>query len=260
MEVSTSKSKRIISILIIIGVIIVAYFYVFHSGFTAKKEENKSSTINNNKINQDQSYIYFENIDSSGYADGIIYQDPIINIDTNEARELTKKLKEEVEIARKSLEMNEDIHDDDDETGAHDHMCETGITKATAKNFIAYESSGYATLTVFDYTYYCPNDGLYQNPSSYVFDTNTKKLLSFEEILARFNIKVSDINAAIREKLSDTIANNPDLEGFINIEGTITNLENNKTFMLYIDSYGKLRMNFVVITTGVNYNEDMEVS
>ncbi len=256
-EEKTSKIRIILTIITVIILLGIAYFYIFgFPGLKIDSNQNKDSQETNLKINPDKEYIYFQNVTPISEELELYYKDPIINLKSDDAKNINEKYETLVSKNRGSETKT---------TNEEEKLvCFDEIATAKIIDFDSYEFKNYITLTALSYDYICPSSNNVINPAAYTFDTKTGKLLTMDEILQIYNLNSKDLRNKIAEKLKISseklTAENNELVNFIHIDETLNSLKYNETFNLYINSEGKLMVNCIVITDNLKYNEDIEIA
>jgi len=221
---------------------------------TNKTEEKEEIELSDAlKINKDKEYIYFENSDSKSLEHEMVYQDIVININSNEASNIAQNLNNEMSNLRKTFKKisEQEISKEDEEKILYK---EDDIYSSTFKKYTRYFYKNYASLLSEEYDYDCFNGSVYKGSKSYVFDTNTGKLLSKEELLNLYDKNLDRLKSIVKEKLEKEQTVVGDVE-LIDITTTLKNLENNEEYALYINKSGFLTISYLVKTTQIDYND-----
>lgn len=245
------------SILFLIFIIVIGiggYFYTFRSETTSEKKMKE--LINQNKINKDKDYIYYENSIIVSEELQIIYEVPVINLNNKNAIEINTELSKDADTYNNSVKK---ISSTNDETGKEKIYETDDIYSATIRDYKQYEYGNYISLVATDYLFDC-HEGIYDYTliKSYVFDVEKNKLISSFDILTKYNISLSDVKEKIKAKLNKEQTTIDEVE-VIKIEETLDNLENDATYAIYIDNNGNLNIKYIVKSNLINYNDNIVI-
>jgi len=215
-----------------------------------KNNYNKNEQISY-KIDEDKDYIYFVNEESIIDEDGaeVFYKDVIINIKGQES--LTEKLEKENKIYKNNIKYLNEVELLTDEIINYNY---NNIYALTFREYKLYNYNDYISLVIDDHNYSCFDLNTFIGTNSYIFNIKNGALISFEEVLDLYDVKMDTIKEKIRNHLLDG-QNVVDEVELIKIDETIDNLD----YSLYINEYGRLYISYLVKTTQVDYNEVMEV-
>ncbi len=234
------SSKEILIGIIFLGVVLVIFVATpfvclkfCEKSYARFREKNKELVLVNKennvkKINEDKEYIYFINEDIVNEELFIINKYPIINLNSNDAKNVTLELENLVNEIK--INANNEM------------FLDYGI----------YETNNYVTLLIK------PNNYInsVSNAKSFTFNKINGKLLSFLELLDIYNLKFDDV---IREVLLELNSEQKLVDG-INIEATINNLNNQENYVIYIDEFDNLLLNFIVKNNFVDYNDTIKIN
>jgi len=248
-------------------VILIVGGYVLTVKVTKEDSSDKINTNNNEKteenvvisdkykIDKTKEYIYFDNIDSKSLEHEIIFQDIIININSNDAKNLETKLNNDMAELRKTYKKisDQELSEEDKERILYK---EDDIYSTLFKKYTKYFYKNYTSLLVDSFDYDCYNGSTYKNSISYVFDTNTGKILTKKEILNIYNKNLDNLKLKVEEALE---SEQTEVEGtnLIDITSTINSFDNDDNYALYINKSGFLVVSFLVKTTQIDYNDDI---
>ncbi len=238
-------------VLFIMFLLVGGYFltkYLSSDDFS-KKYNNKNTSEISYKIDEDKDYIYFINEKTISEKANLIYKDVVINIKGEE--DLTESLEKENKenkntikyISKENLGNIEIPYNYDD------------LYTLYHRNYETYAFDKYVSLVIKDYTYSCYDLLTFKLAKSYVYDIESGKRLSNEELLKKFNKNMDDIINKIREGLnkSQTIDEGKEV---IKIDDTLNNFTN---YALYVNDFGKLCITYLVKSVDKDYNLSMEV-
>ena len=124
----------------------------------------------------------------------------------------------------------------------------------TYREYQMYSYDFYKSLVILDYMYDCFDQSTIHNEKSYMFDTNTGKLLSEEEILSTFDTSLDKVKDEVREYLNSKqeVVNEIEL---IKIDETI----NDFNYGLFVNDVGRLNVTFLVKSTQTDYNDSIVI-
>ena len=243
-----SKLGFVVFILIVLFLAIGGYFfmdYVLKDDNTKVEEKKKDY-----RINKKESYIYYNNESTLSESAEIYYRDVVINLDTQTT--LNDSLKKENQIYKNTIKyINHDelISDDLIKYNNDD------IYSMTFREYEDFNYNNYVSLKVNDFDYSCFDNITFKNTKTYVFDTNTGKLLTEEELLKKYNTDLNKVKEELRSHLEEKQTIDNDVE-VIKMDERVNDLDK---YGFYINNYGRLYISYLVKTTQVDYNDDMEV-
>ena len=228
------KNGTAFFIFILVLVVIIGGGYYLIKNKVNFSENNKTYTNNNektkiNKIDSNKDYIYFVNEEVISEEDELIYKDIVFNFESEDAKKLQSDLNDLMKKKRNSLKKdNEDI------------------IEMESIDYEVIESSKYISLMVNEYTYTSEEEKDSDDLKYYVFDLYNGKLLSNEDIMKKTNISENDIKSKIKKYISE--------DDNVNIDKTLNN-----DYSLSIGKNGKVKINFVVNSSELNYNVSIEM-
>lgn len=213
----------------------------------------KTSETENYKINKEEDYIYFENVDSKSIEHEIVYQDVVVNFKSEEAQNIAETLNSEMNTLKETFKKisEQSLSAEEEEKVLYK---EDDIYSATFRKYTRYFYQNYASILVEEFDFDCFNGSAYKNSQSYVFDVSSGKKLAKSELLSMYNKNLDSVKSAVKEKLEkvQTIVNEQEL---IDITSTLNNLDNEDSYALYINKSGFLSISYLVKTTQVDYND-----
>ncbi len=223
--------------------------------------KNKDNVKDDNKvlasIKEDKSkdYFYYENESVISESAEIYYKDIKINIKDTE--ELNRTLNNE------NIAFKDNIKYIKDELAngnlLTDELCtykNDDIFSLKFRDYKDYEAVNYVSLVLKDYDYTCFDSITFSKVRAYVFDKKTGEIVKDEDLLKKYKVNMAIIKKAVQVNLESKQT----AENVILIEDTINNLDNASNYALYVDEFGNLCISYLVKTSEVDYNEDMEVS
>ncbi len=246
-----SKLGFTIFILLVVFLAVGGYFFtdylINEKEIKAKEKENEKI---NYKIDTTKDYIYYENESTISKDAEIDYKDVVINLNTQTV--LNESLRKENQIYKHNIDyisnhegLNKDLYTYDNDN----------IYSLTFRTYENYEYDKYVSLLIKDYDYSCFDYINYNKTKAYVFNTETGKELKESEILDIYDLDMNNIKEQIRKYLEGKQTKEDGVE-VLKIDETINELSD---YSLYINNYGRLCISYLVKTTQINYNEDMEV-
>lgn len=164
-------------------------------------------------------------------------------MDSQDATDVTKKLKEEVDEIQKTLIPT-----------SLENTCEDELDTIYSTHFLDYQVYTYkefVTLVVQESLYTCEKGiSVIQKLHSYTFNVLTGEQIEIANLLNQYDKTLTDAIQNVRKSLN-TLQD----ESSVQIEETIQNLKENDTYTIYIDQDGNLVMKYIVKTNLVDYND-----
>lgn|SRR5574344_106482 len=239
-RVEKNKTAIFFFILILLGISFGGYYLVKNSKNhqSESKEYVKQETVNNIKKDDSKEYVYYSNKDIISEDLDIIYEDINININSDDANNLMTKLNQNMALAKESIKYADDIENSNEKSHS--------LFSADVINYQCIETSKYLSIIVSSYSYLVSNETVDTNFNYYVFDLATGKLLTNHDILEKENISDQDIRTKIRNYISN--------DDGVDIDATL-----NRDYYLTIAKNGKIAINFIVNSNGINYNVSIEM-
>ena len=246
-----NKLGFIFFVIIVIGLAIGGFFYTRYTieemKNTGKQEKEEYKDY---KIDKDKDYIYYKNEETISEEGEIYYKDVVINLKTQET--LNENLEKENKIYKDNIRYIQEGDLLSSELKKYDY---DNIYSLMFREYKDYEYNNYVSLVLKDYNFSCFDDITFNKTRSYVFDVKTGEYLTEEEILNIYHLTMDEVKNAMRTYLEGK-QSSVDGTNVIKIDETINELNN---YGLYINDYGHLCITYLVKTTQVDYNEDMEV-
>lgn len=229
--------------LLFIIALLVGGQYLYN--YVTNKDTNDYKTKGENedyRIDKTKDYFYFINESVISESAEIYYKDVVVNIKGSE--HITEILNKENAIYKSNIKY---ISDQDVLSDELINYNSDNIYMVNYREYKTYKYNNYVSLVVLDYLYDCFDQSTIKDSKSYVFDINTGKLLTNEELYSLFNTNEENIKKEIREEVISKDSNSSE-----EILNKISNLELNS---LYVDDIGKLKAEYLVIYSEINYNE-----
>lgn len=229
--------------LLILSIVVIGTFLIYRSHmdtlqevFVIDKEENDKL-----KIEKSKDYIYY--IDEGSISSGlsISYKYPVINLDSESAKNLTQELKQLVDEKRSAITKIES-----GDTCSYGNT--DGIKKASILDYGVYSFADYVTLVVYESSYSCEiGFSSIEKMRSYVFNVTTGERVSSIDLLNKYSTSITQVFLLVREKLEEVPT--------IKVEEAMNALKEQDTYIIYIDESGELLMKYIVKTDTVAYND-----
>lgn len=249
----SGKIGFIIFLIFIIGLILGGqYLYDKTLKHDIRNKENNNSNTSNvdYRIDKTKEYFYFTNEEVISEQAEIYYKDIVINIKdqvhiANSLNSENKIYKENIKyIKDQEMLLEEMINYNND-----------GLYMLEYREYETYKYENYVSLVVKDYLYDCFDQSTIKNIKSYVFDINTGKLLTNEDIFEKFNTNIDNIKDNIRTKLTEKQEIVEEVE-LIKIDDTLNSFENYGT---YVNDVGNLVVTYLVKSSQIDYNDSITI-
>ena len=235
--------------LLIIVIVVVGSFMLYKSkqeklGILKGKDVLIISDSKKQVKNKD--FIYYDKEEVLGNELNIKIKYPVINLDSEDAKAITKDIEEYLNEVKGTLKYIKD--GDVCDYGTSDNIAETKLL-----DYGIYNYQEYVTFFMSEYFYTC-GDGVspIKKLKAYTFNVLTGEKLSFNKLVEKFDLKMTDILSDLREHLEEI-----QVDDNIKIEETMRLLKENDTYIIYIDEDGKLLMKYIVKTNTVDYNDNI---
>lgn len=236
------------------GFFLMRYFTSDNHG---KNKANIEEVIKDLRLDKSRDYIYFENGEEVLESEEIHHDTAVFNFSS--LQYLNEQLKKEedelyadvkytkdMELPKEDNEGNEITYNENDE----------GYYSLKYRDYDDSQFGNYVSLVVKDYYYDIKDGNDPINLKGYVVDINTGKLVSEDDLLAKYDVTMDKIREKVKERLSDTQVLVGE-ESVINIEETLKNIDKHA---LTINKVGKLMITFVVKSNQNNYNDSVVIN
>lgn len=235
----------------IVGLIVAGYLYTNNLMHKDKKPVKKEEKEIDYRIDKDKDYIYFENENIISEEPDIVLKDAFINIEGAEI--INSSLKTEMDEIRKQVVYLNESNTDPTKEKIFE---ESNIYSALERQYVTYKTKDYFSLLIKDLSFNCYEDFTFNSVKSYVIDLKNSKVLTNEEILSKYNIKLDDIKNKISERLDSTQS---EVEGqeVIKKDETLNNIDGK--YGLYFDGIS-LYVSYVVKSNFVDYNDSIIIN
>lgn len=245
-----NKSSKIGSLLFILFIICLIaggqylYYMTIH-----KDDSNIKITKNSDcRVDSKKDYFYYKNEKVISESAEIYYKDLVVNIKGYE--HIADSLNEQNASYMSNIKYIKDMNLMSNEIVNYNN---DGIYMVTYREYKTFKYDKYASLVIEDYIYDCFDQSGIKGYKGYIFDINTGKLLTDDEVLSRFNTNMESVKEKIREKLNGKQEVVDEVE-LIKIDDTVNNL---KDYAFYIDDTGILNLSYIVKTTKTDYNDSI---
>ncbi len=242
---------------LIVLIILVCSMLMFLSVRNKKQEKSINDTnevmvSDKNKKDKSKDFIYFTDEETISEELNLIYKMPIINLNSEEVNYINEEIKTYANQIKGTLEKGQTENCSSNE--------EDTISKTDYLDYAVYTYQEYVTLLIRESSYSCQN-GFSSSSKirAYTFDVLSGKRLSFDTLLSKYDTTLTEVLEQIRSNLNrEQIV----IEGIpnIKIEETINDLKSQETYVIYIDEFGDLILNYVVKTTSLDYNDTITIN
>jgi len=236
-------------VFLIIGGFILTKIVLKDSNIEESKIEEKSEDVDKLKINKSEDYIYYDNEEIISEKESIVFQNVFININSDDAEMIMNKLNNQSKDFRLSLKKisEEDLSEEELEKVIYK---EDDIYKVNYSKYTRYFYKDYVSILDDNYTFDCFLGHSYKSSKAYTFDIKTGKLLTYQDLLNKYNLDMEKIKNKIKEKLERNIDDTKE----ILVTETINGLDNDN-YAIYIDKSGFLTISYLVKCADLNYND-----
>lgn len=202
------------------------------------KEENKEI-----RIDETKDYIYFT--DSKREVDELDIDYRTINFNFKGAEAINKKLNEENEKLKETLEYDEDLEDE----------AYNKLSYAKYSIYTVYMYDKYISLVVDYYEFDREEIVSYIDTDTYVFNKNTGNIITNDDLLKEFNLNEDDVLDKVKDYVEDQDVLKD--EEKLDSEETIKNIDE---LALYVDKIGRLSVSILVKSDQKDYNDSVILS
>ncbi len=243
----------------LIVLIVLGGSYLIYTNFQNKQkekivDENENVIVSDkNKEEKNKDFIYYTNEVVLSESLSLTSKFPVINLNSSDALNATNELKTYVESVNQTLKKQT-------EQTACVYENEEQIAETNYLDYGIYTYEEYITLLVLESNFNCETGfSASSKVKSYTFNVLTGKKLTTEELLLKYNTTLTQVLERIRQELESMNETTSESES-IQVEETLKNLKENETFVIYIDEFGNLVMNYVVKTNSVDYNDNIIIN
>lgn len=240
--------------IIFLGLLVGGGFFLTKN--LTKDKPKKSMPISENSVKEevnlkllkDEDYVYFTNEEVISIKNEITFKNIAININSNEARLVETKLNNRSEELHGTFKKISESLLTPEEKDAIVYN-EEDVYSVNYVKYGTYTYKDYASILVEDYEYDCINGKKQVGAMSYVFDITTGKLLSKADLLAKYGMTLETLKEKVNSELAkETLTT-------IDVDGTLSLLEDTEKYALYINKSGHLVLNYLVKNAETYYND-----
>ncbi len=251
MENTKNKIGMFLLLLVLTFFVVGGFYFKEYMIKNTKSSDVPLENVDDKKQDSSKDYIYFEN--EKEIMEDIIKEDVVINFKGMES--INNTLHNELESIYSGYTLTSDVTLQDGE------VCDQDIYETGYREYVSETFKEYVSLVIKDYKYNCALGSLPVALKSYVVSKETGEIITNEDLLERFNKSESDIEEAIKNRLSSTQVLDGDSQ-IIDIDGTLESIKtgsygSNKA--LSVSKNGKLVINFIVKSNKINYNDSIEI-
>lgn len=215
-------------------------------------DTNEVVVSDKNKKDKSKDFIYFIDEETMSEELNLIYKMPVINLNSEDANRINEEIKSYATQIKGTLEKGDSSKCYYEEPN--------DIFKTDYLDYAIYTYQEYVTLLIRESNYSCQNGfSSSSKVKSYTFDVLSGHLLSMDALLSKYDMTLTNVLEQIRNNLNneqtivDGIPN-------IKIEETINDLKPQETYVIYVDEFGDLILNYVVKTTSLDYNDTITIN
>lgn len=233
--------------------IIVVIIFIVGGFILMQKSIPKNETSNKNKIteikktdiklDETKDYIYYSDADRIVEELDLEYKN--VNINFKDDNNIAKLLNAENASLKETLKYDETIED-----APYDHLI---YAKYMIYEIIYFDN--YISLIIKYYSYDNENLVTYLDSKSYVFDKNSGKLISDDDLLSKFNLSKDNVKTKVKNHINDAALIKTDEE--LDADTSVNLLED---YTLYVDKLGRLAITFIVKSNQKDYNDNVILS
>lgn len=240
-------------VLIIVGCSVLLFFNVRSKNREKMVSSDNEVTVSDrNKVDKGKSFIYFTDEEVLSEELNLTYKRPVINLKGDSVKDINEEIKNYVGVTKGTLQKGSSESCQYNETA--------NILKTNFLEYATYTFQEFATLLIRESEYSC-EDGFSSTSKvkSYTFDVLSGERVSFQALLTKYGTTLTNVLEIVRNHLNEeqTIVEETPT---ILIEETIGALKEQETYVLYIDEFGDLILNYVVKTNSVDYNDTIVVN
>lgn len=242
---------------LIVLIVLVCSMLLFFNERNKKQEkrineQNEVIVSDKNKKDKNKDFIYFTNEETISEELNLIYKLPIINLKSEEAKDINDEIMSYVNQVKNTIVKGK--------TENCPNLEENSIAKTSYLDYAIYTYQEYITLLIRESNYSCQNGfSSSSKVKAYTFDVLSGNRLSFEALLKKYDITLTEVLGQIRNNLNKEQVIVDGLPT-IQVEETINTLQQQDTYVLYIDEFGDLILNYVVKTNSLDYNDTIVVN
>lgn len=233
------QEKNYLSITIFAFII----FILLLGGNYLIKNRNKieNTKLTDIRIDKTKDYVYFTDSKTVSEELDLIYNTIHINLDSEDAKNLENELNNEMNTAYDTIKKTSEVTFDKKNI-VYELDDDNDIYSADYLKYETLENDDYLTIGVIKGHVNITSDIDNNTLKYYTFSKKDGHIMSMEEIKNAGKIKDSDIENTKKTYLEDK---------------DDTNI---KSYELYIDKYGNIRMNMLVNSGDITYNDTVKIN
>lgn len=222
--------------------ILIIFALLLGGNYLIRNKGRISTTkIVNIKSDPSKDYVYFTDSETVSEALDLVYNTIHLNIDSEDAKNLEKKLNEEMASAKKNIKTLDEVNVDKKDI-AYELDDNNKIYEADYLKYDILESDNYITVGTIKGHINITSDEDNNTLKYYTFSKKDGHIMSLDEIKSAGKITNNSIEKAKENYLKDK-------------ENTTI-----KAYELYIDKYGNTIMNLLVNSGDITYNDTVKIN
>ena len=222
--------------------ILIIFALLLGGNYLIRNKGRISTTkIVNIKSDPSKDYVCFTDSETVSEALDLVYNTIHLNIDSEDAKNLEKKLNEEMASAKKNIKTLDEVNVDKKDI-AYELDDNNKIYEADYLKYDILESDNYITVGTIKGHINITSDEDNNTLKYYTFSKKDGHIMSLDEIKSAGKITNNSIEKAKENYLKDK-------------ENTTI-----KTYELYIDKYGNTIMNLLVNSGDITYNDTVKIN
>ena len=226
---------------VIIFVLIVFTLLIGGNYLIRNKGSISTTKINDIRLDKNNDYVYFSDSDTVSEELDLVYNTIHLNIDNKDAKKLEEELNKEMVSAKNSIKTLDEVSIDKNDI-VYELDDDNNVYEADYIKYDILESTNYLTIAVVKGHLNITSDVDNNTLKYYTFKKSDGHIMSMDEIKSAGKIKNSDILDTEKSYLEDKI----DTEI--------------KAYELYMDKYENVRMNMLVNSGDITYNDTVKIN
>ena len=205
------------------------------------RDKTETSKLVDTRKDKTKEYVYFSDSNTVSEDLDLVYNTIHINIDSQDAKRLEEELNSEMTKAYNSIKKTSAVSFDKKDI-VYELDDNNDIYEADYLKYDVLDNDNYLTIGVIKGHVNITSDIDNNTLKYYTFNKKDGHIMSMEEIKNAGKIKDNDIENTKKTYLEDK-------------EGTKIN-----SYELYIDKYGNVRMNMLVNSGNITYNDTVKIN
>ncbi len=226
---------------VIIFVLIVFALLIGGNYLIRNKGSISTTKINDIRLDKNNDYVYFSDSDTVSEELDLVYNTIHLNIDNKDAKKLEEELNKEMVSAKNSIKTLDEVSIDKNDI-VYELDDDNNVYEADYIKYDILESTNYLTIGLVLGHLNITRDVDNNTLKYYTFKKSDGHIMSMDEIKSAGKIKNSDILDTEKSYLEDKI----DTEI--------------KSYELYMDKYENVRMNMLVNSGDITYNDTVKIN